>query len=122
MHSVCDSSALLRLWKPSQKVVTTEHDSYGIAPYNRFTLCKTCRQPNMTAKKTIGDPIDVLLADSNQMQLQLLTGALRRRPEFNVTACSLDRRIHISYPQVPKILVLEALDRELVVNAFRSGA
>ncbi len=67
----------------------------------------------MTAKKTIGDPIDVLLADSNQMQLQLLTGALRRRPEFNVTACSLDRRIHISYPQVPKILVLEALDREL---------
>jgi two-component system nitrate/nitrite response regulator NarL len=89
------------------------------------------------------------------MQLQLLTGTLRRRPEFTVTACSLDpelilkslevfrvdvvllaasgqgstwqdmallRRIHISYPRVPKILVLEALDRELVVNAFRSGA
>ena len=35
---------------------------------------------------------------------------------------ALLRRIHISFPNVSKILLLEAFDRELVVNAFRSGA
>ncbi|HYM05347.1 MAG TPA: hypothetical protein VEU11_02200, partial [Terriglobales bacterium] len=34
--------------------------------------------------------IRVLVADSNQMQCQLLVGALRRRPEFHVTSCALD--------------------------------
>jgi DNA-binding NarL/FixJ family response regulator len=109
----------------------------------------------MSDKKSLLDPIRVLVADSSQMQLQLLTGALRRRPEFKVTACALDpdailnllasslfdvtllapngqgsswqdmamlRRIHISFPKVAKVLVLESVDRELVVNAFRSGA
>jgi len=32
----------------------------------------------------------VLVADSNQMQRQLLVSALRRRPEFHVTSCSTD--------------------------------
>jgi len=108
-----------------------------------------------TAKESLSPPIRVLVADSNQMQLQLLTGALRRRPEFQVTACASDsdeilkrsanslvdvlllapaghestwhdlailRRIHISFPSIAVILVLQAVDRELVVNAFRSGA
>jgi DNA-binding NarL/FixJ family response regulator len=112
-------------------------------------------QPAMSAKVSLKHPIRVLVADSNQMQLQLLTGALRRRPELQVSACSLDseeilealpssqvdvlllaparhastwhdmailRRIHISFPKVAKILVLESVDRELAVNAFRSGA
>ena len=35
-------------------------------------------------------PINVLVADSSQMQLQLLTSALRRRPEFKVISCPLD--------------------------------
>jgi DNA-binding NarL/FixJ family response regulator len=34
--------------------------------------------------------IGVLVADSNQMQSQLLVGALRRRTEFHVTACAMD--------------------------------
>src|SRR5712691_3178777 len=34
--------------------------------------------------------IGVLVADSNQMQCQLLVSALRRRPEFKVTSCILD--------------------------------
>jgi DNA-binding NarL/FixJ family response regulator len=100
-------------------------------------------------------PIRVLVAASSQMQLQLLTSALRRRPEFQVTSCPLDpeliletletsftevllldanlqntgwqdmallRRLHIAFPKVAKVLLLEAVDRELVVNAFRSGA
>jgi DNA-binding NarL/FixJ family response regulator len=34
---------------------------------------------------------------------------------------SLLRRLHIVFPQVAKILLLESIDRELVINAFRSG-
>jgi DNA-binding NarL/FixJ family response regulator len=118
------------------------------------SLCKTGPQRPMSINESPRDPIRVLVADSSQMQQQLLTGALRRRPEFKVTACALDpetilallarspfdivllapngqgsnwldmavlRRIHISFPKVAEILVLESVDRELVVNAFRSG-
>jgi len=100
-------------------------------------------------------PISVLIADSNQMQCQLLVGALRRRPEFRVTFCSADmnlmlnaiaassvqvailntdhpkngrpdmtmlRRLHLAHPEVAKILLLGSYDRDLVANAFRSGA
>src|SRR5437879_7529130 len=98
-------------------------------------------------------PINVLVADSSQMQLQLLTSALRRRPEFKVISCPLDpdlilkvmgdaaidvvlldangqggtwqdmallRRLHISFPKVAKILILESFLRELVVRSFHS--
>jgi DNA-binding NarL/FixJ family response regulator len=34
--------------------------------------------------------ISVLVADSNRMQAQLLTTALRRRPEFRIATCALD--------------------------------
>jgi DNA-binding NarL/FixJ family response regulator len=36
------------------------------------------------------DATRVLVADSNRMQAQLLTRALRRRPEFHITSCPLD--------------------------------
>jgi DNA-binding NarL/FixJ family response regulator len=36
------------------------------------------------------DVISVLVADSNRMQAQLLSGALRRRPEFRITTCTMD--------------------------------
>jgi DNA-binding NarL/FixJ family response regulator len=97
----------------------------------------------------------VLVADSNRIQAQLLTGALRRRPEFQVSTCTADfdsilqtissahigvvllslchsdgivtqmaamRRVHIFRPHVPKILLTESYDRDIVVTAFRSGA
>lgn len=96
--------------------------------------------------------IRILLADSSPMQLQLLASALRRRPEFQVSSCPLDldlvlkslesspvdvlvlagngtsedllllRRVHISYSKIPKVLLVESPDREVVVSAFRSGA
>jgi DNA-binding NarL/FixJ family response regulator len=99
--------------------------------------------------------IGVLVADSNQMQCQLLVSALRRRPELQVTACVLDpdlilhaadslpirvailnadnprngwpdmtvvRRLHLAHPEVAKIILLDTYDRDIVVNAFRSGA
>lgn len=98
--------------------------------------------------------ISVLIVDSNQMQRQLLLRALRRRPEFRVSACSADkeeilrsvvggdvriiimnaepvrdsqdmalvRRLHLAHPEVAKIPLIDASERALVVNAFRSGA
>ena len=99
-------------------------------------------------------PIGVLVADSNRMQAQLLTSALRRHSEFRVTHCSLDstsilqattsrtpgvallslnaaangeqtvailHRFHRSHPHIPKVLLVESVDRELVVSAFRAG-
>jgi DNA-binding NarL/FixJ family response regulator len=99
--------------------------------------------------------IGVLIADSNRMQSQLLTSALRRRSEFHVATCLMDmasilqavstrppriallslnlsaniaetvttlRRFHLSHPEIPKVLLVDTCDRELVVSAFRSGA
>lgn len=98
-------------------------------------------------------PISVLVADSNRMQAQLLTSALRRHAEFRVTYCLLDsasilqaansrppgvallslnatnvqetvailHRFHRSHPHIPKVLLVESFNRELVVSAFRSG-
>lgn len=43
---------------------------------------------NVTADPSAA--IGVLIADSNRMQAQLLSGALRRRPEFQITACAMD--------------------------------
>ncbi|MGH9540233.1 MAG: hypothetical protein ACRD3H_20070, partial [Terriglobales bacterium] len=43
-----------------------------------------------TTCSSVSSPIGVLVADSNQMQCQLLVSALRRRPEFQVTSCILD--------------------------------
>jgi DNA-binding NarL/FixJ family response regulator len=37
--------------------------------------------------------IGVLVADSNQMQCQLLVSALRRRPEFRVHSCGVDMNV-----------------------------
>lgn len=101
------------------------------------------------------DAINVLIADSNRMQAQLLMSALRRRPEFRLHTCHMEtvsilqavtaklprvallalsapasvadtvitlRRFHLSHPKVPKVLLADSCDRELVVSAFRSGA
>ena len=97
------------------------------------------------AAKAIG----VLIADSNHMQAQLLASALRRRPEFRVNSCELTsnavltaldrnsievalmnpghdmsivRTLHLAYPRVAKILLLEEAERDTVTNAFRAGA
>ncbi|MBZ5719587.1 MAG: response regulator transcription factor [Acidobacteriia bacterium] len=106
--------------------------------------------PSATSSKAIV----VLVADSNQMQSQLLVSALRRRPEFQVVACEMNmeamlsaiksaevhvavinadhtkagspdmamvRRLHLAHPKIPKILLLDSYNRDLVVNSFRSG-
>lgn len=110
---------------------------------------------NMLSAATSDAVVTVLIADSNRMQSQLLVSALRRRPEFRITACRMDtvsilqavtskppqvallslnsslkpseavatlRRLHLSHPEIAKLLLVESSNRELVVNAFRSGA
>ena len=99
--------------------------------------------------------IRVLVADSNQMECQLLVGALRQRPEFDVICCAADidailqavaafpaqtaiinidlprneshdmnlvRRFHLAHPEIPKIVLISSGDRDMALNAFRSGA
>lgn len=93
--------------------------------------------------------IRVLVADSNQMQNQLLSSALRRRPEFRVDSCELThnavltsvagnsidvvllnaqkdasvvRSLHLAHPRVRKIVLIESPDRNTVANAIRAGA
>lgn len=46
-----------------------------------------------SARVSISTTIGVLVADSNQMQCQLLVGALRRRPEFRVSSCGVDMNL-----------------------------
>jgi DNA-binding NarL/FixJ family response regulator len=107
------------------------------------------------APATAPEAISVLIADTNRMQAQLLTSALRRHSEFHISICQMDtasilgavaseppgiallalnpsynslenmmtvRRFHLSHPAIPKILLVDTCDRELVVGAFRSGA
>jgi len=101
------------------------------------------------ALKHDGNPLGVLVADSNHMQVQLLTAALRRRPEFRVNACALElqailgalvehsadvvlmnaeqdvsvvRALHLAKPEVAQILLLQTADRDTTINAFRLGA
>ena len=101
----------------------------------------------------VSNAIGVLVADSNPMQSQLLSGALRRRSEFAVYSCDLEpdlilealeagsvhvlvfkadhsgrpdfnllRSLHLSHPEIDKVVLLDGYDREVVVNAFRAGA
>jgi DNA-binding NarL/FixJ family response regulator len=98
--------------------------------------------------------IRVLLADSKQLEQQLLAGALSRSG-FEVVqcqnqatavleradACVIDvalfssgndsgtpnplaplRTLHLTHPEIPKILLTEDESRELAVQAFRCGA
>jgi DNA-binding NarL/FixJ family response regulator len=120
----------------------------------QFTVENIERDCAKDKKPSPRTAINVLLAGSSPMQLQLLTSALRRRPEFNVVSCPLDqdillrtiqsaaphvlvfaanasasnwddmallRRVHVACPKIAQILLVESVNRDLVVNAFRSG-
>ena len=57
---------------------------------------------------TATDAVHVLVADSNRMQAQLLTGALRRRPEFRVITCPMDiaSLLHQAASRSPDVALL----------------
>jgi DNA-binding NarL/FixJ family response regulator len=108
-------------------------------------------EPSQDSKSTTSETIQVLVADSSPIQSQLLTRALRARRELRVSAIALEaaalhsfmqsnhadvvliagnslpdlsllRWLHVSYPKVAPVLLVERDDREMVVNAFRAGA
>ncbi len=95
--------------------------------------------------------VHVLIADSGPIQSQLLARALRSHRDFTVSAVALEasalhdfmqanpvdvvliasnrlpdlsllRWLRVSYPKIAPVLLTENEDRELVVNALRSGA
>jgi len=103
----------------------------------------------MSAEGATSHPTGVLVADSNHVHSQLLTSALRRRPEFCVMSCAMDvnsilaaiadapphvilmnaesemsavRSLHLIHPEIAKVLLLSNSDRDSVLNAFRAGA
>jgi DNA-binding NarL/FixJ family response regulator len=61
----------------------------------------------MTSSAT-SDAIDVLVADSNRMQAQLLISALRRRAEFQITSCKmdLDSLLQAASQKLPRVALL----------------
>ncbi len=44
----------------------------------------------MSPSSATSDAIGVLVVDSNRLQAQLLTSALRRHAEFHIATCSMD--------------------------------
>ena len=70
--------------------MTVEHDEVDPVTYNQSHHAIRNAGRAMTAKSTPANPISVLLADSSQLRLHLLTSALRRRPELAVESCPLD--------------------------------
>ena len=98
--------------------------------------------------------INVLLADSKQLESQLLAASLRRHG-FEVFCCpselppimefiehggavvaviscaapysgapdlAMIRTLHLMHPQIPKVFLMDTENRQLAVQAFRSGA
>src|SRR2546426_8655905 len=56
---------------------------------------------------------------SSQVQVAIMNAGHPKdgRPEMTIV-----RRLHLAHPEVAKILLLDSYDRDVVVNAFRSGA
>jgi hypothetical protein len=66
----------------------------------------------MTDTMTATRPVSVVLADSSQMRLQLLTSALRRRPEFKVEARPLDVDIFLKALESPTDVLVLAVNTQ----------
>src|SRR5579864_8257855 len=62
----------------------------------------------MSSSAATSDAINVLVADSNRMQAQLLTSALRRHAEFHITVCLMDTAaiLHAVNAKPPRVALL----------------
>ena len=62
----------------------------------------------MGASAATSSVVNVLIADSNRLQVQLLAGALRRRPEFHIATCAMDTPsiLQAVAPRIPQVALL----------------
>ena len=77
------------------------------------------RRPEFEVTSCPMEAVSILRAVSQKMPhivLLSMTAALRAS-ETVMTV----RRFHLTHPDIPKVLLVESFDRELVVGAFRSG-
>jgi len=93
---VADSSRM-----QSQLLVNALHRR----PEFHVSACRLDSDAILTA--LAASPAHVILVSHDQHQSQGL---------------GMVRRIHLAYPEIPKVLLVESYDRPLVVNALRSGA
>jgi DNA-binding NarL/FixJ family response regulator len=78
------------------------------------------RRPEFQVTSCILDPDAILnIVESLPVQVAILNTDNSRNgwPDMTVV-----RRMHLAHPEVSKIILLDTYDREIVVNAFRSGA
>src|SRR5579883_1433468 len=101
--------------KPTMKIATAPKSPVRVLMSSALRrrpefMVRTCAlEPESILQEMESSPADVVLLDGNH--------------QGNTwTEMALLRRIHIAFPSVAKVLLLENLDREVVVNAFRSGA
>ena len=62
----------------------------------------------MNSSAAASEVINVLVAESNRMQAQLLTAALRRRPEFHIATCRMESTslLHAVAAKLPRVVLL----------------
>jgi DNA-binding NarL/FixJ family response regulator len=77
------------------------------------------RRPEFNVDACQMETMSILSAVGQKMPRILLLSmtASASSPETVVTL----RRLHLSHPEIPKVLLVESFDRDLVVSAFRSG-
>src|SRR5437879_5446832 len=78
----------------------------------------------MSRSSATSTGIRVLVSDSNRMQAQLLTSALRRRSEFRITTCPMDwpdilRAVTLAPPHVALLSLQPSLSRAEGMSTLR---
>src|ERR1051325_6391244 len=78
----------------------------------------------MAAVADASSSVEILVADSNRMQAQLLTAALRRRPEFQIDACAMNpvailQAVASHHPQVALLSFSAAANRSEDIATLR---
>jgi len=78
------------------------------------------RHPEFRVASCQMDTVSILQAVTSRMPRIAL---LSLSPPTSVSDAVMTlRRFHLSHPEIPKVLLVDACDRDLVVSAFRSGA
>jgi DNA-binding NarL/FixJ family response regulator len=78
------------------------------------------RHPEFRITTCPMDTISILQAVSMALP-RIVVLSLNQPADVSETVMTL-RRFHLSHPEIPKVLLVDSCDRELVLSAFRSGA